>query len=90
MNRHPAGGRAGVTPDLAGRRGRDDPRRGGVRLAAVPAPELGMSPEQAPIVFALVLPIVLAVVLAEITADGWTSAPGDAGVLAAVGTIPGR
>lgn len=51
-------------------------------------PDSGMSPEQAPIVFALVLPIVLAVVLAEITGgrmDARTLAM--LGVLAAVGTI---
>lgn len=51
-------------------------------------PESGMQPEQAPIVFALVLPMVLAVVLSEV-AGGRMDARQLAmlGVLAAVGTI---
>lgn len=51
-------------------------------------PESGMHPEQAPIVFALVLPMVLAVVLSEV-AGGRMDARQLAmlGVLAAVGTI---
>ena len=51
-------------------------------------PESGLRPEQAPIVFALVLPIVLAIVLSEVAGgrmDARTLAM--LGVLAAVGTI---
>ena len=51
-------------------------------------PESGMRPEQAPIVFALVLPLVLAVMLSEVV-DGRMDARTLAmlGVLAAVGTL---
>jgi len=51
-------------------------------------PDAGMSPLQAPIVFALVLPLVLAIVLAELAGGGMdVKALAMLGVLAAVGTI---
>ena len=51
-------------------------------------PASGMSPVQAPIVFALVLPLVLAIVLAELSSgDLDVKALAMLGVLAAVGTI---